>query len=131
MSTIVLSLDGLDEQIESACNDNADVIYWHHGAFAFTWLRKSDQVTFQGELQNLRHSVRKGDIVSVKAGESLQLKGKTFYPAELEFKGTECHAYMLIRRRGLFDDSINTPYLFVNESSRDKTVAYLKKALKK
>ena len=38
---------------------------------------------------------------------------------------------MMIRRRGLMDDAVKTPYLFVSQSSRDNAVAYLNKSAKK
>ena len=38
---------------------------------------------------------------------------------------------MLVYRCGLYNDSVNSPYLFVSQSSRDNAVAYLNKALKK
>ena len=75
--------------------------------------------------------MRKEAIVNVKAGESFQVLDKTLYPMELEFQGRECYAYMMIRRRGLMDDAVKTPYLFVSQSSRDNAVAYLNKAAKK
>ena len=131
MSTTCLPLETCVEQIITGANDGAKVIYWHHGAGAFTWLRGSDQEAFRVEVKNLKRALRRGDIVNIGAGEPLQLNGKTFYPLEIEIEGSSCFAYFLIRQRGAFDDSINTPYLFMSESTRDGTIAYLNKSVKK
>ena len=131
MSVEILELEGLIAQIVTALNNDAAVIYWQHSFFKFDWLRASDRSNYQEALQNLQRGVRNDDIVSVKSGESFQVQDKTLYPMELEFWGRECYAYMMIRRRGLMDDAVKTPYLFVSQSSRDKAVAYLNKAPKK
>ena len=131
MSHEFFRLEDLDAQIVTALNDDAAVIYWQHSFFNFDWLRASDQSKYHEALKNLQRGVRKEAIVNVKAGESFQVQDKTLYPMELEFRGRECYAYMMIRRRGLMDDAVKTPYLFVSQSSRDKAVAYLNKALNK
>ena len=131
MSHEFLRLEDLDAEIVTALNDDAAVIYWQHSFFKFDWLRASDQSKYHEALKNLQRGVRKEAIVNVKAGESFQVQDKTLYPMELEFRGRECYAYMMIRRRGLMDDAVKTPYLFVSQSSRDKAVAYLNKAPKK
>ena len=131
MSVELLRLEDLDAQIVTALNDDAAVIYWQHSFFKFDWLRVSDRSNYQEALQNLQRGVRNEDILSVKAAESFQVQERTLYPMELEFWGMECYAYMMIRRRGLMDDAVKTPYLFVSQSPRDKAVAYLNKAPKK
>ena len=131
MSVELLRLKDLITQIVTALNDDAAVIYWQHSFFKFDWLQATDQLAYQEALQNLQRGVRNEEILSVKAGESFQVQDKTLYPMELEFRGRECHAYMMIRRRGLMDDAVKTPYLFVSQSSRDNAVAYLNKAAKK
>ena len=131
MSHEFLRLEDLDAEIVTALNDDASVIYWQHSFFKFDWLRASDKSKYHEALKNLQRGVRKEAIVNVKAGESFQVQDKTLYPMELEFRGRECYAYMMIRRRGLMDDAVKTPYLFVSQSSRDNAVAYLNKAAKK
>ena len=131
MSHEFLRLEDLDAEIVTALNDDASVIYWQHSFFKFDWLRASDKSKYHEALKNLQRGVRKEAIVNVKAGESFQVQDKTLYPMELEFRGRECYAYMMIRRRGLMDDAVKTPYLFVSQSSCDNAVAYLNKATKK
>ena len=128
ISVELLRLKDLIAQIVTELNDDAAVIYWKHSFFKFDWLRASDLSAYQEALQNLQRGVRNEDILSVKAGESFQVQDKTLYPMKLEFRGRECHAYMMIHRRGLLDDSVKTPYLSMSQSSRDKVVAYLNKA---
>ena len=131
MSMELLGLDDLIAQIVTALNDDAAVIYWQHSFFKFDWLRATDRSTYQEALRKLGSGVENGAIVSVKAGETFQVENKALYPMELECRGMECHAYMLIRRRGLLDDSSKTPYLFVSPSNRDKAVSYLNKKFNK
>ena len=131
MSMQLLCLDDLIAQIVTALNDDAAVIYWHHDFSRFDWLRASDLSTYHESLRNLGRAVKNGDIASVKAGETFQVENKALYPMELECRGMECHAYMLIRRRGLFEDSSKTPYLFIAPSTRDKAISYLNKKFKK
>ena len=131
MSVELLRLEDLDAQIVAALNDDSTVIYWQHSFFKFDWLRANDQSNYQEALRNLQRGVRNDDIVCVKPGESLQVQDKKLYPMELEFQGRECYAYMMICRRGLMDDAVKTPYLFVSQTSRDKAVAYLNKTPKK
>ena len=127
MEVQTLRLDNLEAQIALALSDNAALIYWQHQLGHFSWLRASDKTSYHGELKNLRQCVKNGSIVGVRAGGSLRVKDKTLYPMEVEFCGRECHAYMLICRRGLLEDAISTPYLFVSLASRDKAVTYLSK----
>ena len=131
MSVELLKLKEFETQIVTAPNNDAAVIYWQHSFFKFDWLQASDQSNYQEVLQNLQGSARNDDIVSVKPRELFQAQDKTLYPMELGFWGGECYAYMMIRRRGLLDDSVKIPYLFLSQSLRDKAVSYLNKAPKK
>ena len=94
-------------------------------------MRTSDRDVYHSELRNLKKMIKTDTIINVNAGESFPIEGRTLYPLEIELRDVKCHAYMLIRRRGLFDDADNTPYLFVSQRSRDNAVTVLTNELER
>ena len=126
-----LDLNDLTAQIETALNDNAALIYWNHHVLKFNWMRASDRELYHSELRNLKKMIKNRMIINFKAGESFSIQERTFYPLEIELRDVKCHAYMMIRRRGLFDDADNTPYLFLSQSSRDKAMTVLTNELER
>jgi len=87
-------------------------------------------------LKNLRKGFRDGSIIEVAAGEDITLQGtgwlsgKLVHTMEVTFKDQQCHAYMMLQRRGRYDDADCTPYFFAQENSRDSAVKYITKAAK-
>ena len=128
---LFLDLNDLTEQVATALNDNASLIYWHHSIGKFDWMRASDRDVYHSELRNLKKMMKTNTIINFNAGESISIEGRTLYPLEIELRDVKCHAYMLIRRRGLFDDADVTPYLFVSQKSRDDAMTVLTNELQR
>ena len=114
---LFLNLNDLTAQVATALNDNASLIYWHHSVGKFNWMRASDRDVYHSELQHLKRMINTRIIINVKAGELFSIEGRTLYPLEIELRDIKCHAYMLIRRWGRFDDADVTPYLFVSQKN--------------
>ena len=51
------------------------------------------------------------------------------FPMDVRVDDVPCYPYMLLRRRGSFDDADCTPYFFQSQQRRDETVAYLSQIL--
>ena len=126
---LFLNLNDLTTQVATALNDNASLIYWHHSSGQFSWMRTSDRDVYHSELRNLKKMIKTDTIINVNAGESFPIEGRTLYPLEIELRDVKCHAYMLIRYHGLFENADSTPYLFVTQSARDTTMTFLTNAL--
>ena len=94
-------------------------------------MRASDRDVYHTELRNLKKMIKTNTIINFNAGESISIEGRTLYPLEIELRDVKCHAYMLIRRRGLFDDADVTPYLFVSQKSRDDAMTVLTNELQR
>ena len=125
MDVQTLRLDKLDAQIAFALRNNAALIFWQHHLGHFSWLQASNYTNYHRELKKLRRCVKNGSIVGVQAGKSLRVKDKTLYPMEVEFRGQECHAYILLCCGRLLEDTISSPYPYMSLDSREKAVKYL------
>ena len=120
MAFMTLSLEVLEKRIEDYINDGAFMIYWNHQVEAFDYLRESDEKFMKIELMNLKNHIKRGNILRVKKGEVVDIKGVQLYPVELELLEMECPAYFLVTKRGLTEDKAMTPYFFRSEEKRDE-----------
>ena len=68
---------------------------------------------------NLKKHTKKGNILSIKKGGVVDIKGVQLYPLEIEFKDIECHAYWLT------DELAMTPYFFRSEEECDKIYRFM------
>ena len=118
------SLEVLEHQVTTAKERNAWVIYWHHLAHGFTWWNEEDQQEWRGEMNRIRTHIQEGHVTTVTSGETLKVNGNLFFPMEVTFK-EKCWPYMMLRRRGFFNDADHTPYLFTDEQSRDAAVQFI------
>ncbi len=125
MAFMTLSLEVLEKRIEDYINDGAFMIYWNHQFEAFDYLRESDEEIMRIEMANLEHHIKRGNILRIKKGEVVDIKGVQLYPVELEFLEMECPAYFLVTKRGLTEDKNMTPYFFRTEEKRDDIYRFL------
>ena len=120
MSLLLLSLEELENTIEGYISNGAYMIYWNHRMDIFDYLLESDVAIITHEIMNLKKHTKKGNILSIKKGGVVDIKGVQLYPLEIEFKDIECHAYFLVTKRGLTDEMAMTPYFFRSEEECDK-----------
>jgi hypothetical protein len=120
MAFLALSLEELENTIEDFINNGAFMIYWNHQMDAFDYLLESDEVIIRHEIMNLKEHTNNGNILRIKKGEVVDIKGVQLYPLEFEFKDMECHAYFLVTKRGLTNEMAMTPYFFRSEEQCDK-----------
>ena len=125
MAFMTLSLEVLEKRIEDYINDGAFMIYWNHQFEAFDYLRESDEEIMRIEMANLEHHIKRGNILRIKKGEVVDIKGVQLYPVELELLETECPAYFLVTKRGLTEDMAMSPYFFRSEEKRDEIYHFL------
>ncbi len=125
MSLFLLSLEELENTIEGYINNGAYMIYWNHRMDIFDYLLESDVAMIRHEILNLKEWTKKGNILSIKKGGVVDIKGVQLYPLEFEFKNIECHAYFLVTKRGLTDEIAKTPYFFRSEEECDKIYRFL------
>ena len=125
MAFMTLSLEVLEKRIEDYINDVAFMIYWNHQFEAFDYIRESDEEIMRMEMINLEHHIRRGNVLKIKKGEVVDIKGVQLYPVELEFLEMECPAYFLVTKRGLTEDMAMSPYFFRSEEQRDKIYHFL------
>ena len=96
----------------------------------------AQETQYHDELKRLRKGFRDGNITRVAAGEDITLRGtgwlsgKLIHTMEVTFKDQQCHAYMMLRRRGRYDDADHTPYFFGREDTRDSAIKWITKAAK-
>lgn len=120
MAFMTLSLEVLEERIEDYINDGAFMIYWNHQSKAFDYLLESDEEIMRIEIMNLKDNIKRGNILRIKKGKVVDIKGVQLYPVELEFLEMECPAYFLVTKQGLTEDLAMTPYFFRSEEQCDK-----------
>ena len=125
MAFMTLSLEVLEKRIEDYINDGAFMIYWNHQLEAFDYLLESDEEIMRMEMMNLEHHIKRGNILRIKKGEVVDIKGVQLYPVELELLETECPAYFLVTKRGLTEDMAMSPYFFRSEEKRDEIYHFL------
>ena len=93
MAVLQLSLDKLENIIEGYINNGAYMIYWNHGMDSFVYHHPSDEIISRHEIMNLKEHTKKGNILSIKKGGVVDIKGVKLYTLEFEFKDMECPAY--------------------------------------
>ena len=125
MAFMILSLEVLEKKIEDYINDGAFMIYWNHQHEVFDYLCESDEELIRMEMMNLEHHIKRGNILRIKKGEVVDIKGVQLYPVELELLETECPAYFLVTKRGLTEDMAMTPYFFRTEEKCDDIYHFL------
>ena len=125
MAFMTLSLEVLEKTIEDYINDGAFMIYWNHQFEAFDYLLESDEEIMRIEIMNLKDNIKRGNILRIKKGEVVNIKGVQLYPVELELLETECPAYFLVTKRGLTEDMAMSPYFFRSEEKRDEIYRFL------
>jgi hypothetical protein len=75
MLFFTLSLEELENKIESYINDGAFMIYWNHRMEIFDYLLQSDGAIITREIGNLKEQTKKGNILSIKKGGVVDIKG--------------------------------------------------------
>ena len=66
--------------------NNAAMIYFHHGLNDWDYHLGSDTTLFKQEMKNLIMQIKNGTIVHVTKGLVVDVKGTQLYPVEIEFK---------------------------------------------
>lgn len=126
MAFQLLSVDNLEMQMRFALNEGASVVYWNHQLGHFDYLvLEEDRSQLTTELMNFRSAVRRGDIMNVVAAEPLVVGNHRLHAMAIEIKDQRCEAHFLVRRRGHDEDLKYTPYFFVSETERDRSVQLL------
>ena len=125
MSILQHSLEELENKLEYYINNGAYMIYWNHGMDSFVYHHPSDERISRHEIMNLKEHTKKGNILSIKKGGVVDIKGVKLYPLEFEFKDMECPAYFLVTKRGLTDEIAMTPYFFRSEEECDKIYRFM------
>lgn len=118
-------MDELESYITGFIRDGAAMIYWNHGANTFDYLIGSDRELYKQEMKNLKKEISQGNILSVKKGDMVEIRGVKLYPLELEFKDMPCPAYMMVSKHRLSDDCFLTPYFFMTEEKRNQIYHYM------
>ena len=126
--TLLLDLDELENQISRYVREGGAMIYWSHRLSMFDYLIPQDNAQHKQEIKNMRKHFREGKIVDVKAGEEFQINGSTLYPLDMKMRDLPCHAYMLLRRNGLFEDAEYTPYFFNRKTTRDQVLEWMQRS---
>ena len=121
---LMFSLDEEERSLAYAINDNAEMIYFHHGAQQFVYLIRSDRDEYKEEMNHLKRGIRLRLISAITVGEQINIEGIDLFFMDVRFDNSPCYPYMLLRRRGLYDDAANTPYFFKSQQKRDEIVAY-------
>jgi hypothetical protein len=120
-----ISLDDVESSLAYAINNEAAMIYFHHGTQSFVYYIGSDKARYQEEMRNLKWSIRQRQVTSITAGETIMIEGTPLFPIDLRFDNAPCYPYMLLLRRGVLDDADNTPYFFRSRQKRDQIITYL------
>ena len=94
----------------------------------FDYLIPQDNAQYKQEIKNMRKHFREGKIVDVKAGEEFQINGSALYPLDMKMRDLPCHAYMLLRRNGLFEDADYTPYFFKSKTTCDEVLGWMRQS---
>jgi len=124
--TACFSLEALQNQLRFCLRENAGIIYWSHNSDAFDFLLTSDRSAFREEMRNLRNYYRDGCVTSLSAGEPIDINETALYPIEVMYRQTKpCAGYFLLRKSGEMSDVEKTPYFFVSQANRDKTLQWL------
>jgi len=124
--TAGFSLEALQNQLRFCLRENASIIYWSHNFDAFDFLLTSDRNAFREEMRNLRNYYRDGCVTSLSAGEPIDINETALYPIEVMYRQTKpCAGYFLLRKSGEMSDVEKTPYFFVSQANRDKTLQWL------
>ena len=129
MTSIALSLDELELNINEALDNNGILIYYHQLLNNMMYLIREDQEKYHQELKNLRRCLRDGRVNAVIAGDSITVRGRELHTMLVAITDTECGAYFLLHRTGLVDDMDYTPYFFTSETSRDNAIAYINRGM--
>lgn len=106
MAFLLLSLEELENTIEGYINNGAYMIYWNHRMDIFDYLLESDVAIIRHKIMNLKEHTKKGNILSIKKGGVVDIKG--------------VQSYFLVTKRGLTDEMAMTPYFFRSEEECDK-----------
>lgn len=120
-------LADLIRQITFALEEGGCFVYWHHNVKSFNFLMAIDTDEYHHELKQLRKQFRDGRVTSVTAGDDHIVGDTTLHTMEVDFINQPCYPYMLLRERGLIDDTDHTPYFFTSARSRDNAIEYITK----
>ena len=104
------------------------MIYWNHQLSKFNYLIPQDNAEYKREIKNMRKHFREGMIVDVKAGEEFQINDTALHPLDMKIRNMPCHAYMLLRRNGLFEDAEYTTYFFNCKTTRDQVLEWMQRS---
>ena len=121
------ALEDVEGQILLGLRQGAVLLYWHHGQNLFDYLTIDDQEPYHRELKSIRNQLRRGSVTTVKGGALITMNGIKLFTMEVTFQNQTCYPYMLVQKRGLFEDADCTPYFFTSEKSRDNAVQYINK----
>ena len=126
--TLLLDLEDLENQVSFAVGEGGAMIYWNHQLSKFNYLIPQDNAQYKQEIKNMRKHFREGMIIDVKAGKEFQINGSALYPLDMKMRDLPCHAYMLLRRNGLFEDTEYTPYFFKSKTTRDEVLEWMQRS---
>ena len=132
------SLYSLDEQelaISACFEEDPALIYYHLNEDRFMWMKdrgvnEGDENRFHTELRKLRRLYRNNSILSIVAGEPINLNGRELHTMEVEFRGLSCQPYFLLRRDGNLAHANKTPYFFIGQQTRDRSIKWITKGKK-
>lgn len=124
MEALTSSLDEAEGALAFAINNGAAMIYFHHSTQSFMYFIGSDDEKYREEMSNLKKAIRQGRISVITAGEPINIEGTNIFPMDVRMDNAPCYPYMMLRRRGRFEDADCTPYFFKSKQKRDRVVAY-------
>lgn len=122
--TLTSSLEEAEGAVAFAINNGAAMIYFHHSTQSFMYFIGSDDEKYREEMRHLKTAIRQGRISAITAGEPINIEGTNIFPMDVRMKNAPCYPYMMLRRRGRFEDADYTPYFFKSKQKRDRLVAY-------
>ena len=121
---MMFSLDNSERQIAFALQEGGVLIFYSHRMNSFDWFNQEDEAQIDRELTNLRAAFCDRRITAVSAGESMTVNGIELHTMLVNF-GIPCGPYMLLRRRGLMEDTDHTPYFFKSRARRDRAIDFI------
>lgn len=119
--TVGFSLDRITQNVKNAIDQGSRLVFYCHMEKHWLAVMPQSALTFQVNVSFMKSLFQERHI-QVRAWDCITIDGVTLYPMVVKFPGQECPAWTLIAQRGILGDSVWTPYLFVNEEARRKTM---------
>ena len=79
----MFSLDEEERLLAYAINNDAAMIYFHHGAQQFVYFIGADRAKYREEMSNLNRGIHQRRISAITAGEAINVKGTDLFPMDV------------------------------------------------